>query len=81
LRGHGNSEKPRGSYAIADFLLDYLEIFREFQLRDFVLVGCSVGGIVAQLYALEYGSNCKALFLSDRHVLAVGGTSQAFIAP
>lgn len=63
LRGHGDSEKPRGSYQIADFLLDYIEIFNVLQLKDFVLVGCSVGGIVAQLYALNYGSNLHGLVL------------------
>ena len=63
LRGHGDSEKPRGSYRIADFLLDYIEIFNAFQLKDFVLVGCSVGGIVAQWYALEHGSNLHGLVL------------------
>ncbi len=63
LRGHGDSEKPEGSYAMADFLSDYVEIFETLDLRDFVLVGCSVGGIVAQLYALEHGANLKGLVL------------------
>jgi pimeloyl-ACP methyl ester carboxylesterase len=63
LRGHGDSDKPEGSYAMADFLRDYVEIFEALDLRDFVLVGCSVGGIVAQLYALEHGSNLKGLVL------------------
>jgi pimeloyl-ACP methyl ester carboxylesterase len=63
LRGHGDSEKPRGPYRVSDFLLDYLEIFRIFDLHDFVLVGCSVGGIVSQLYALEHGKNLRGLVL------------------
>ncbi len=63
LRGHGDSDKPEGSYAMADFLSDYVEIFEALDLRDFVLVGCSVGGIVAQLYALEHGANLKGLVL------------------
>lgn len=63
LRGHGDSEKPRGPYPIAEFLLDYIEIFDALELKEFVLVGCSVGGIVAQLYALEHGSNLHGLVL------------------
>jgi pimeloyl-ACP methyl ester carboxylesterase len=63
LRGHGDSDKPEGSYSMADFLRDYVEIFDVLELRDFVLVGCSVGGIVAQLYALEHGDNLKGLVL------------------
>jgi len=63
LRGHGDSDKPVGAYRIADFYADYLAIFDALELRDFVLVGCSVGGIVAQWYALEHGSNLRGLVL------------------
>jgi pimeloyl-ACP methyl ester carboxylesterase len=63
LRGHGDSDKPRGAYRIADFLLDYVALFEVLALRDFVLVGCSVGGIVAQLYALAYPGSLRGLVL------------------
>jgi pimeloyl-ACP methyl ester carboxylesterase len=63
LRGHGESDKPKGAYRIAEFFEDYRAIFKAFGLEDFVLVGCSVGGIVAQLYALEYGANLHGLVL------------------
>lgn len=63
LRGHGESAKPPGEYRIGDFLADYVALFAALELRDFVLVGCSVGGIVAQLYALEHGDNLRGLVL------------------
>jgi pimeloyl-ACP methyl ester carboxylesterase len=63
LRGHGDSEKPPGAYRIGEFLEDYIELFGKLELEDFVLVGCSVGGIVAQLYALEHGANLRGLVL------------------
>jgi pimeloyl-ACP methyl ester carboxylesterase len=63
LRGHGESDKPRGAYRIAEFFEDYRAIFDALDLRDFMLVGCSVGGIVAQLYALEYGARLQGLVL------------------
>jgi pimeloyl-ACP methyl ester carboxylesterase len=63
LRGHGVSDKPAGIYAMADFLRDYVEIFAALDLHDFVLVGCSVGGIVAQLYALDHADTLKGLVL------------------
>ena len=63
LRGHGESEKPPGPYRIGEFLDDYIELFRKLELDDFVLVGCSVGGIVAQLYALEHGDTLRGLVL------------------
>lgn len=63
LRGHGESAKPRGLYKMSEFLEDYVALFEAFGLDDFVLVGCSVGGIVAQLYALEYGAKLHGLCL------------------
>ncbi|MDB5947454.1 MAG: hydrolase, alpha/beta fold family [Ramlibacter sp.] len=63
LRGHGDSDKPAGPYKMSEFLADYVAIFEALQLKDFVLAGCSVGGIVAQLYALEHGANLQGLVL------------------
>jgi pimeloyl-ACP methyl ester carboxylesterase len=63
LRGHGESGKPRGQYRISAFLDDYIELFEKLELEDFILVGCSVGGIVAQLYALEHGGCLRGLVL------------------
>ncbi|MGZ9014548.1 MAG: alpha/beta fold hydrolase [Burkholderiales bacterium] len=64
LRGHGESDKPRGEYPISAFLDDYIELFDKLGLEDFVLVGCSVGGIIAQLYALGHGDTLSGLVLS-----------------
>jgi pimeloyl-ACP methyl ester carboxylesterase len=63
LRGHGDSDKPRGPYPMSAFLDDYVALFDALKLRDFVLVGCSVGGIIAQLYALAHGANLRGLVL------------------
>jgi len=63
LRGHGDSAKPEGEYRISAFLDDYLEIVRKLYLDRFVLVGCSVGGIVAQLYALAQPHTLAGLVL------------------
>jgi 3-oxoadipate enol-lactonase len=63
LRGHGESEKPPGDYKIAEFLADYEAIFDALALDDFVLVGCSVGGIVAQLYAMAHPQRLRGLVL------------------
>ena len=63
LRGHGDSDKPAGAYRISEFLEDYREIFDTLGLDDFVLVGCSVGGITAQLYAMEHADRLRGLVL------------------
>jgi pimeloyl-ACP methyl ester carboxylesterase len=63
LRGHGDSDKPPGEYGISGFLEDYVEIFDKLGFDHFVLMGCSVGGIVAQLYALEHPESLAGLVL------------------
>jgi 3-oxoadipate enol-lactonase len=63
LRGHGDSDKPRGPYPMSAFLEDYVALFDALGVKDFVLVGCSVGGIIAQLYALAHGANLAGLVL------------------
>lgn len=81
LRGHGDSEKPRGSYRMSEFLEDYVALFDALHLKDFVLVGCSVGGIAAQLYALEHAANLRGLVLigspCSRRGRDVAGFNQA----
>jgi len=63
LRGHGDSDKPPGPYRMSEFLEDYVALFDALALRDFVLVGCSVGGIIAQFYTLAHASRLKGLVL------------------
>lgn len=63
LRGHGDSDKPRGPYRMSEFFEDYIGIFDAFNAKRFVLIGCSVGGIIAQLYALKHGDNLRGLVL------------------
>ncbi len=63
LRGHGESEKPEGAYPIAGVLTDYEALIEAFGLAPLVLMGCSIGGIVAQLYALAHPDDLRGLVL------------------
>jgi pimeloyl-ACP methyl ester carboxylesterase len=47
LRGHGDSSKPRGSYAIATLATDVEHLVGALGLQRCVLVGWSMGGLVA----------------------------------
>jgi len=47
LRGHGDSSKPRGSYAMATLATDVQHLVGALGLQRCVLVGWSMGGVVA----------------------------------
>lgn len=47
LRGHGESDKPHHGYSLAHYAADVEEVIDALRLRDAVLVGSSLGGMVA----------------------------------
>lgn len=48
LRGHGDSSKPRGAYGMTTFATDVQHLVSALGLQRCVLVGWSMGGVVAQ---------------------------------
>ena len=61
LPGHGASPAPMSrSYCLEDFVEDVARVFRELSIEKAVLIGLSMGGIVAQKFALKYGHLVKA---------------------
>ena len=55
LRGHGDFEWPKGSsYSLADYVYDLHGFIWHAQLKDPVLVGHSMGGMVGLIYAGVY---------------------------
>ena len=57
-------------------------MFRELSIEKAVLIGLSMGGIVAQKFALKYGHLLKALVLADTTAHGIGpdATDDAFLA-
>ncbi|OGV69532.1 MAG: hypothetical protein A3K19_13925 [Lentisphaerae bacterium RIFOXYB12_FULL_65_16] len=47
FRGHGNSDAPRTAFSLRNLASDVLELLRRRRLRRAVLVGHSLGGMVA----------------------------------
>lgn len=47
LRGHGESDKPSHGYSLADYAADVEDFIDQLHLRDVVLLGSSLGGMVA----------------------------------
>src|SRR5262249_23666593 len=63
MLGHGGSAKPAGPYALADFVLQLERLADELGLSTFDLVGFSMGGLVAQGFALRHPDRVHRLVL------------------
>ena len=66
LPGHGASPSPASrSYRIEDFVEDVARVFQHLSIDRAVLVGLSMGGIIAQKIAVKYPHLVEALVLVD----------------
>ena len=65
LRGHGLSDAPVGPYSIDDHVGDLAALLDAQRIRDALIVGLSVGGLVAQALAARRSDLVRALILSD----------------
>lgn len=63
LRGTGWSSKPRDGYTIDSYAEDIAALIDALELRDFVLVGHSMGGTIALRTALERQDRLRKLVL------------------
>ncbi|MEO8544000.1 MAG: alpha/beta hydrolase [Burkholderiaceae bacterium] len=63
LRGYGHSQKPGFSYTMKQFSDDLLGVIEAMQLQKTVLLGVSMGGFVAQRFALDYPERLAGLVL------------------
>lgn len=64
-RGHGLSEAPPAPYAMDDHVGDLAALLDEIGVEDTLVVGLSVGGIIAQGLAAERPELTHALVLCD----------------
>lgn len=65
LRGHGRSSAPAGDWTIADMARDVVRLLRHLGAEKAHLVGLSMGGMVAQQFALDYPYATASLVLAD----------------
>lgn len=64
-RGHGLSDCPRGPWSIEALADDLEALLEEREVEQAVLVGLSVGGMVAQVLAVRRPERVRALVLCD----------------
>jgi 3-oxoadipate enol-lactonase len=62
-RGIGATSKPAGPYTTAQFADDLKALVDHLGLRDFHLAGISMGGMIAQEYALAHGDDLASVTL------------------
>jgi pimeloyl-ACP methyl ester carboxylesterase len=66
LRGHGDSQAAEPpSYRYQDYASDLAAAIEKLDLRDFVLVGHSMGGMVSLVYAAGYPGRVSRLIVAD----------------
>jgi len=64
-RGHGYSFKPEAAYQMKEFAADVAAFIKAKNLGQAVIVGHSMGGLVAQQFALDYPNLTKAIVIID----------------
>jgi 3-oxoadipate enol-lactonase len=64
-RGHGLSDCPRGPYSMGALIRDAERVIDGAGVRGAVIVGCSIGGMIAQGLAVKRPDLARALVLSN----------------
>jgi 3-oxoadipate enol-lactonase len=64
-RGHGASEHRSGEFTVELFADDLADLLDQIGWPDAVVVGCSMGGCIAQAFAAVYPDRTKGLGLVD----------------
>ena len=64
-RGHGLSDAPPGDYALDDHVDDLAGLLDHLGMAELALGGVSVGGLIAQQFAIRHPQRLKALVLCD----------------
>ncbi len=65
LRGHGKSDAPKPPYTMGAMIHDVERVMDHFGLRDAVVVGISLGGLIAQGLAIKRLDLVRGLVLSN----------------
>ena len=63
--GHGGSEHPPGPYSLSQYVEQLLELMDFLQIEKTHLVGFSMGGMIAQAFALTYKEKLKTLTIMN----------------
>jgi 3-oxoadipate enol-lactonase len=79
-RGVGRSSQPPGPYTSAQLAADLHEVVTAAGLEGFHLCGVSMGGVIAQEYALAHPGPLRSLILANTFAAADPFTRAAFLS-
>ena len=65
LRGHGGSDKPRKGYHYTDYVSDLSEVIRRLGLVQPIVLGHSLGGIIAMYWAAANPRIARGIIIED----------------
>ena len=65
MRGHGESSKPSGPYRIDDWVADTAWLCERLRIEKPIIVGHSMGGLVAVEIAAQHGDLPRAVVTLD----------------
>lgn len=65
VRGHGQSDKPQGNYSAELFASDLAALLRTLEIGGALVLGHSMGGVIALRFALDFPDLCSALIVSS----------------
>jgi pimeloyl-ACP methyl ester carboxylesterase len=71
LRGHGESDKPDQDYTIEGFVGDVAWLIRELSLNKPVVIGHSMGGVIALNLARQHPDLARAIVMVDAPLFEV----------
>jgi 3-oxoadipate enol-lactonase len=77
-RGVGQSSWPPGPYSTQQMAEDIKALVTELSLPPFHLAGVSMGGCIAQEYAIAHQSDLRSLILANTYAVADAFTRAAF---
>jgi 3-oxoadipate enol-lactonase len=65
LRGHGASDTPAAPYSMGSLITDTARLMDHFAMKDAVIIGLSIGGLIAQGLAIKRMDLIRAMVLSN----------------
>ena len=63
LRGHGDSTKARSKPSLSDFVNQLDDLFNYLQIRRAILIGFSLGAMIARKFSIEFSHKVKKLVM------------------
>ena len=77
LRGHGESDKPHQEYTMSGFADDLAWLCEQLNVERPVVVGHSLGGVVAMVLAAQHPDLPTAIVMLDAPIAAIDGPPSA----